>query len=144
MRVVISGALLALLWLGLPVRLPTAADGATNDACLTRAARAPEGQSALAELERCATVVPDDSALLEDLAGLYAAGGQAEKAVTLYRRVIAIDPDHAVARLRLAELLMSRGEAKEARELAEAALRLQPNRHSIIALIEQAQRMERR
>jgi hypothetical protein len=49
-----------------------------------------------------------------------------------------LTPDYADVHARLAELLLARGAGGEARSHAEAALRLQPNRRTLIDLLTRA------
>jgi len=76
-----------------------------------------------------------------DLARAYEGATRITEAEATYRRVIAADPDHADAHVDLATLLLSRGAAAEARQHAEIALRIQPNRRAVIELIARASRV---
>ena len=131
--------MLALWWFALPVSLPDAVDGSSTDECLTMADRPPaDGPAAIARLEQCSTLVPDDVELLADLAGAYEQAGRTADAESAYRRTLAIDADHAAVHARLAALLLARGAAAEARHHAETALRQQPNRRALTDLITRA------
>ena len=128
--------MLVLWWLVLPVPLPDAGDGNSAEECLTMADHAPvAGAEVIAQLERCSTLVANDVELLSDLAVAYERGGRTADAESAYRRALEIDPDYADVHARLGELLLARGAGAEARSHAEAALRLQPNRHAVIDLL---------
>ena len=98
----------------------------------------PERPDLVAMVERCSALVPQDVELLADLGDLEAAAGRGADAEATYRRALAIDPDYADLRLRLARLLLRRGAATEAREQAELALRVQPNREALRQIIQQS------
>jgi Flp pilus assembly protein TadD len=134
---------LAAYWLVLPIRLPAGNDGGSSDECLTMADRPPaDGGGAVARLERCSTLTPHDVELIADLAAAYEQAGRAADAEAAYQRVLAIDPEHGDVHARLATLLLSRGAAAQAKTHAEAALRLQPNRRSLLDLIARASQQE--
>jgi len=105
--------------------------------------RPPEaGATAIAQLERCATAVPNDVELIADLARGYESAGRTTDAEAAYQRALAIDPEYADVHARLAALLLARGEFAQAKAHAEAALRLQPNRRSILDLLARASQAE--
>ncbi len=127
------------MWgLALPVRFTGSTDGGSTDECLTLADRPPAGANAISQFERCRALAPTDVELSADLGALYASAGRAGDAEAAYRRALAVDAEYADVHARLAALLLSRGEAAEARAHAETALRLQPNRRSILELIARA------
>lgn len=120
----------------LPVALPLPKSGPSNETCLTLADTPPTtGPDAVLRLERCSAMSPNDVELLADLGAAYEAANAPGRAETAYRRALAIDPDDADVRLRLALLAFERGDASEARHEAEAALRLQPNRRALLDLL---------
>lgn len=123
-------------WLSLPVRLDRSPTGPSSEACLTIAdVPAGGGPDALASLERCAVLVPDDVEILADLGAAYEASGRAPEAEAAYRRALERDPDYADVHGRLARLLLARGETGGARRHVEAALTLQPNRRVLTDLL---------
>ena len=127
------------MWgLAVPVRFTAGTDGASTDECLTLADRPPAGATAVSQLERCSALAPNDVELIADLGALYESAGRAGDAEAAYRRALAVDAEYADVHARLAALLLSRGQAAEATAHAETALRLQPNRRSILELIARA------
>jgi len=129
-------AALCLFAAALPIALPAPRLGPSSEACLTLADAPPQaGADALSALERCSAIAPHDAELLEDLAAAYEAAQAPARAETTYRQALALDPDAAGLRARLARLALARGDRKEARRQAEAALRLQPNRRALLDLL---------
>ena len=139
LRVVASLAVLALLAATLPVKLPGAAGATSSLDCLTIADQPVAGVDAVARLEQCATLVPNDVELLADLGLAYEADGRPGEAERIYLQLLKIDDEYADVHVRLARLLWLR-DAAAARRHLDRALQLQPNRASIVALIEQLQR----
>jgi Flp pilus assembly protein TadD len=90
----------------------------------------------VAHLEQCVTVVPDDVELKADLGAAYERAGRPADAEQAYLKIIAIDPDYADVRMRLAKLMHARGAIAEARLQAQEALRVQPNRLSVRELLD--------
>ena len=134
-----AAALLCVFWLALPVRLQRASGGPSNEECLRLADCPPADTHAdLATLERCSAVVVDDVELMADLGAAYESAHRPADAESVYRRAIALDPDYADLRARLAVLLLQRGAADEARAHLTAALRVQPNRRALLDLLDQA------
>ena len=84
--------------------------------------------------------MPLDVELLADLGAAYEGAGRPQDAEKTYQNVLALDPDHADVRVRLAALLLGRGAASEARFHAEQALRIQPNRTRVRQLLDQIAR----
>ena len=135
-RVAISLGLLVAISFLLPLRLPGDGGELSSERCLSLADRPPlSGPDAIAQLEQCSTAVPQDAELLADLGGAYEASGRRADAEAAYRRAVVVDPEYADVRVQLARLLAARGETGEAGEHAAAALRMQPNREAIKALI---------
>jgi tetratricopeptide (TPR) repeat protein len=119
----------------LPVALPLPRSGPSSETCLTLADAPPAGPDALPALERCSAISPNDAELLEDLGAAYEAAKAPARAETAYRQALALDPDAARVRARLARLALARGDREDARREAEAALRLQPNRRALLDLL---------
>lgn len=135
-RIALALGLLGLFYIALPIRLPATDDDRSSEGCLSLADRPPlTGPDALAQLERCRSAVPDDVELIADLGSAYEAVGRIADAEAAYRQVVALDPDDADVRVRLARLLISRGDTRAAAEHAAAALRVQPNRQAVTQLI---------
>jgi len=121
----------------LPIRLHRAANEASAETCLRLADHPPaEGDDAISELERCSAVVPLDVELLADLGAAYEGAGRPLDAEKTYQNVLALDPSYADVHVRLATLLLGRGAAADAREHAEQALRIQPNRTRVRQLLD--------
>jgi cytochrome c-type biogenesis protein CcmH/NrfG len=120
----------------LPIRLNLGADGADAETCVRLADRPPaSGATALTELERCRALVPNDVELLVDLADAYGAAGREADAQQAYADALRLDPGYADVHVRLATLLLRRGAARDAREHALQALRIQPNRATVRQLL---------
>jgi tetratricopeptide (TPR) repeat protein len=140
-RIGTAATVLAVLIVALPIRLSRAANEPSAESCLRLADHPPaEGRDALSELERCRAVVPLDVELLADLAAAYQSAGRPLDAETTYQDVLALDPNYADVRVRLAALLLRRGAAREARDHAEQALRIQPNRTRVRQLLDEITR----
>ena len=133
--------MLVVFIVALPIRLHRAANEASADTCLRLADRAPtEQRDAITQLERCIAVVPLDVELLADLGAAYESGGRPADAERTYQNALALDPAHADVRVQLAVLLLRRGAAGEARDHAEQALRIQPNRTRVRQLLDEIAR----
>lgn len=132
----VAALILVACWVLLPVRLTRQGDGRSGDECLALADHPPGNTISLATLERCHAVVPADAILTADLAAAYAAAGRHADAIRLYREAVVASPDDADTRVALASVLLEHGSPMEAREQADAALRLQPNRAAIRALLD--------
>lgn len=140
-RIGAAATVLAVLVVALPIRLSRAANEASAETCLRLADRPPaEGNDAINELERCSVVVPLDVELLADLGAAYESAGRPHDAEKTYQNVLTLDPDYADVRVRLATLLLGRGDAPEARYHAEQALRMQPNRTRVRQLLDEIAR----
>jgi len=142
-RLVIAIIVLCVYAIALPVRLPRGGGGgAVADAdCLTLVDRAPQARGdVVATLEHCAALHPDDVELLADLGAAYETREAPARAIEMYRRALTIDPAYADVRLRLGRLLLQRGAAAAARQEADAALRVQPNRQALLDLQRDADR----
>ncbi len=138
MRVAAAAALVVVLALALPVQLPSAGGGSWSEECLTIADHPVTGADAIPRLEQCATIVPDDVELLADLGAAYETAGRSGDAERIYGQIVTLDDEYADIHVRLARLLLQRRDTVAARRHLERALQIQPNRQSIIALIEQA------
>lgn len=122
-------AMLGVLWMVLPVRLPQSAGEPSIADCLTLA----DTQSHdIAALERCHPIVPGDVELSADLAAAYEAARRTDDAIALYQQIVDRDPLYADVRVRLAHLLRAQGDAAGARSQIDAALLIQPNRRELI------------
>ncbi len=142
-RIGTAAIVLAVLIVALPIRLHRASNEASAATCLRLADRPPaEGPGVIAELERCSAVVPMDVELLADLGGAYASAGRPRDAEKAYQNALALDPQYADVRVRLASLLLERGAAKEARDQLEQALRIQPNRTTVRQLLDEIARSQ--
>lgn len=142
-RIGAAAIVLAVLVAALPIRLNRGANEASAETCLRLADRPPaDGPGAINELERCSAVVPLDVELLADLAAAYETAGRQADAEKTYQHVLALDPNYADVRVRLATLLLKRGAAGEARDHAEQALRIQPNRTRVRQLIDEITRSQ--
>jgi len=126
------------LALALPVKLPSTTGGSSTEECLTIADHPVTGADAIRRLEPCATIIPDDVELLADLGAAYEAAAQSGEAERLYRQILALDDEYADIHVRLARLLLQRGDTAAARRHLERALQIQPNRRTIVTMIEQA------
>jgi tetratricopeptide (TPR) repeat protein len=123
----------------LPVALPRPSAGASDADCLTISDRPPTGDPAdRAARERCRSLHSDDAELLADLGDEYDAANDQARAEAAYRQALSIDPAFADVRLKLGRLLLRSGRRDDALREAEAALRVQPNRRSLIDLRRQA------
>ncbi len=138
MRVAAAAAVVVVLALALPVQLPSAGGGSWSEECLTIADHPVTGADAIPRLEQCATIVPDDVELLADLGAAYETAGRSGDAERIYGQIVTLDDEYADIHVRLARLLLQRRDTVAARRHLERALQIQPNRQSIIALIEQA------
>lgn len=118
----------------LPMALPTSSTTTSSQECLTIADS--PGRRSLADLERCAVVVTDDLELLADLGAAYETAGRVPDAERTYRQIIARDDDYADMHVRLARLLLARGDHEGARRHLNRALQTQPNRASIRSLLD--------
>lgn len=140
-RIGAAAIVVALFIAVLPIRLHRGANEPSAETCLRLADRPPaEGRDAMNELERCSAVVPLDVELLADLGAAYESAGRPNDAEKTYQNVLALDPDYADVRVRLAALLLARGAAPEARDHAEQALRILPNRTRVRQLLEEIAR----
>jgi Flp pilus assembly protein TadD len=134
---------LAVLVVTLPIRLTRASNEAAGESCLRLADHPPaDGPDALSELERCSAVVPHDIELLADLGAAYESAARPLDAEKTYQNVLALDPHYAEVHVRLAMLLLGRGAVRDAREHAEQALRIQPNRTRVRQLLDTIPRSE--
>jgi predicted O-linked N-acetylglucosamine transferase (SPINDLY family) len=94
-----------------------------------------EAREAAAHFASATRLAPDSPAAWMGLgqalrAQVQAEGGETEGAVTAFRRVLALAPDHAAAMAVLGALLDQAGEAAEAEPLLRRAVELQPGQAS--------------
>jgi tetratricopeptide (TPR) repeat protein len=134
--IVAVAALLTLFRVVLPVALPQSPDAGAREDCLTlpdlSAMAAP---TRVALLERCTALYPADVELMADLGAAYDSADDTARAERTDRRVLSMAPDDADVRVRLARLLLRRGDVAGARSEARAALRVQPNWKSVLDVI---------
>lgn len=136
-RLLAPTVLLGAFWFFLPLHLSNPTNAASNDQCLTVSDTEPHnGPRMLATLQRCRALYPDDVELLADLGYAYESAGRGADAERVYEEALAVDPAFADLRLRLGRLLLNRGAVQAAREQAELALRVQPNRRAIVDLLQ--------
>jgi Flp pilus assembly protein TadD len=83
-----------------------------------------EAEDLIPELELAVRESPRDGSLKMELAMLLELRGDQKRAETLYREVMASDPAHSLAPIRLARLLIGAGRHSEAKRLLEGADRL--------------------
>ena len=136
-RALSAVALLGVMWMGLPLGLPAPASGPASVQCLTLLDAPPDpGRDDLIPvLEQCSALNPTDVELMADLGSSYEAHHRLSDAEALYRRLLLVDPGYADTRMKLAKILLARGDAPGARREAEAALRVQPNRAAIVEFL---------
>ena len=137
--VLIPVVVLSLFAALLPARLTSSGPGPSNEVCLTLAEQRRTPSPPLDLLETCSALYPDDIELLADL-GSVSESSDPEKAEALYRRVLASDPGYADVRLRLARLLLRRGDHMRAAAEAQRGLATQPNRQAFVDLLAAARR----
>jgi len=133
-----ASLILCAYWMALPIHVGHSSRGPSLGECLTLADRPPEGPAAIPALERCLALVPNDTEILADLAAQYEAAGRLDDAERACRQGLDIDPQYADLRLRLGRLLLRRGARDEARQQADAALLVQPNRTALVELRREA------
>jgi tetratricopeptide (TPR) repeat protein len=139
-RLLFPLAVVALFAAALPVPLSSRTGFPSNEDCLTLADSPPSrNPHPLALLERCSVAYPTDVELLGDLADAYEAADAGAQARKAYERAVGIDPDYADLRVRFARFLLGQGDAGAAASQAEAALKIQPNRLTILNLLHDAQ-----
>ena len=137
-HVLAPAVLLCVFAFALPLRLSSGpASGISKAECLTLADGPRQPAPPLTLIEECSALLPDDVELLADLGAAYERI-DSRKAEAAYRRALAVDATFADLRLRLGSLLLRRGAAAEAVAEAEAALRIQPNRHVLLDLRDKA------
>jgi len=125
---------LALLVVFLGTFRKTSHDAADHAAPLCEETSASE----LPTLEACLSLDPQNVELMTEIGDRYAATGAGDRAETMYRRALAVDPHDGDVHLRLGDLLLTRGDADGARAAAQAALRSQPGSVAAERLIERA------
>ncbi len=142
-RIGAAATVLALFIAVLPIRLHHGANEPLAEACLRLADHPPAEQpDAINQLERCRALVPLDVELLADLGAAYERGGRLADAEKTYQNALELDPGYADVRVRLATILLRRGAAGEARDHAEQALRIQPNRTRVRQLLDEIARSQ--
>ncbi len=134
-QILALGGLLLLFWILIPARLPEPRSAPSLGDCLALAGgprRAEAG--AIAALERCSALLPENVELLGDLGQAYEAAGRSADAERAYRKALDRDPDYADLRLRLGTLCLKGGSAGEAARQATLALGVEPNRQALLDL----------
>jgi cytochrome c-type biogenesis protein CcmH/NrfG len=91
-----------------------------------------------AALERCVELRPGDVELMANLGAAYERASQSNQAEDVYRRALTFDPEDGDMRVRLAELLLRKGDAEGARREGTAALAVQPGREPALDVIRRA------
>jgi Flp pilus assembly protein TadD len=94
----------------------------------------------LAALEQCLALDSRQVEVLGAIGDIHRSSGAGDRAEAMYRRALAIDPQDGEVRLRLAGLLLARGDLEGARLEAEAALGSEPGNPAAERLIERASR----
>jgi len=92
----------------------------------------------MAALERCVELHRGDVELMTDLGAVYERSSQSNRAEDLYRRALTFDPEDGDIRVRLAELLLKKGDAEGARREGTAALTVQPGRGPALDVVRRA------
>lgn len=125
-------ALFALAIRGLPER--------TRQAALVVDCETPAApdRSQVGRFERCLALHPDDVELMSDLGDAYDDAGQQDRAESVYRRALDIDPDDGDVHVRLGGVLLRRGDAAGAGREGAAALKMQPGSLAALELIRRA------
>ena len=108
-------------------------DGAPCDRPVDHAAAATPGR-----LERCLESAPGDVETMIELAALVEESADAERAESLYRRALTVDPRDARIHVRLGRLLLARGDRAGAAREAGLALQAHPGNDAAIRLVEEA------
>ena len=75
---------------------------------------------------------------MADLGAAYERVSQSNRAEELYRRALTLDPEDGDMRVRLAELLLRKGDAEGARREGTVALAVQPGRGAALDVIRRA------
>jgi len=81
---------------------------------------------AIAEYQAAIKLVPAQSGLHEELGSEYRNLGKMPEAEEAFRRELEIDPNNAVAKYKLGELTVEKGDGAKGKELMEAAMRAKP------------------
>jgi tetratricopeptide (TPR) repeat protein len=135
-RILWTAAVLGVVAIALPVRLPDPLGGSASLECLTLPDTPPVfSADRIPAFERCSQLDPMDVEVRADLGSLYEAAGRARDAEAVYQRALEVDPGYADLRLRLGRLLLKRGDTSGAARQAEAALAVQPNRQALLTLL---------
>jgi cytochrome c-type biogenesis protein CcmH/NrfG len=95
-------------------------------------------RSQVGRLERCLAQHPDDVELMSDLGDAYDDAGKRDRAESVYRRALDIDPDDGDVHVRLGGVLLRRGDAAGAGREGAAALKMQPGSLAALELIRRA------
>lgn len=89
-------------------------------------------------LERCIERQPRNVELLADLGGAYERSSLWDRAEGVYRRALEIDAEDGDIRVRLAQILLRRGDLDGAHREGTAALALQPGRAAALDVVRRA------
>jgi tetratricopeptide (TPR) repeat protein len=93
---------------------------------------------AVAALERCLSVDPNDVEAMLELGIAWEAASQPDRAEALYRRALGVEPHDARVHVRLGRLLLARGDRAAARREADAALQWHVGNAPALRLIAEA------
>jgi len=93
---------------------------------------------AVAALERCLSVDPNDVEAMLELGIAWEAASQPERAEALYRRSLDVEPHDARVHVRLGRLLLARGDSVAARREGDAALQWHVGNAPALRLIAEA------
>jgi cytochrome c-type biogenesis protein CcmH/NrfG len=88
-----------------------------------------------AGLERCTVLRPGDVELLVELGSVYESAAQWERAGSVYRRALSIDPEDGDVHVRLARVLLRTGDAAGAHREGATALSFQPGNAAALDII---------
>src|SRR5262249_31784132 len=112
--------------------------GGRSETIAQPADRCSHQQTNIPALEACLALDSDDTAAMGDLAVAYEDAGRAKDAEAVLRRALSVDSEDGDVHVRLARVLLARGDREGARREAAAAAVLQPGKRAAIDLIPHA------